>query len=81
MWVELIVCLLTAAFAAVMLFRWARSLRWIDWLLRRVFRLDDDALLSWGQSQVFLLLTMLAMLLCAVSTARLLFAFMDWITA
>jgi hypothetical protein len=81
MWGELIVFLLTAAFAAVMLFRWARSLRWIDWILRRVFRLDEDDLMSWGQSQVFLLVTMLAMLLCAVSTARLLFAFMNWITA
>jgi hypothetical protein len=81
MWGELIVFLLTSAFAAVMLFRWARSLRWIDWILRRLFKLDDDALMSWGQSQVFLLVTMLAMLLCAVSTAPLLFAFMNWITA
>lgn len=78
---ELFVFVFTALFAAVMLFRWVRGLRWIDWILRRIFKLDDEALMSWGQSQVFLLVTMLAMLLCAVSTARLFFAFMNWVTA
>lgn len=81
MLVELFVFVFTALFAAVMMFRWVRGLRWIDWILRRIFRLDDDTLMSWGQSQVFLLVTMLAMLFCAVSTARLFFAFMNWVTA